>query len=240
MIDELIGQPANPTVLERFEGEPASLAAWQGRRLAVFCFSTWALGRGQLPLWQALGQRLPAEAQVIGVAAEVEGERWLRGYLRDAKVTFPVLMDRRNAIGGAYGFKAGPNMLLFDAAGRLVYRRLYDASLRKPDCREEIEQFLLRDLKPPIRAVDASYAPKPGSQEAFAEAVDRFMAGDLDGCRVPWRRSIDLDREHWISQENLWVLDAPERFHPWIDVTWQNEQLAAEGRPVCACEMEDA
>jgi len=240
MIDELIGQPADATVLERFEGEPASLASWPGRRLAVFCFSTWALGRGQLPLWQALNQRLPDDAQVIGVAAEVEGERWLRGYLRDANVTFPVLMDRKNAIGGAYGFKAGPNVLLFDAAGRLSYRRLYDASLRKPDCRAEIEQFLLRGVKPPIRAVDPACAPEPRSQEAFAEAVDRFMAGDRDGARASWRRSIDLDREHWISQENLWVLEAPERFHPWIDVPWQNEQLAAEGRPVCACEMEDA
>ena len=240
MTDELIGQPVNATVLERFEGAPASLASWPGRRLAVFCFSTWALGRGQLPLWQALGERLPADAQVIGVAAEVEGERWLRGYLRDAKVTFPVLLDRKNVIGGAYGFKAGPNILLVDAAGRLVYRRLYDASLRKPDCRAEIEQFLLQGTAPPVRAVDPTFAPKPGSQEAFAEAVDLFLAGDRQACRVPWRRSIAIDPEHWISQEQLWVLDAPERFHPWIDVGWQNEQLAAEGRPVCACDMEVA
>jgi hypothetical protein len=96
----------------------------------------------------------------------------------------------------------------------------------------------LRALKPPARAVDPAYAPNPGSQEAFGEAVDLFLAGDLKGCRAPWRRSIDLDREHWISQEQLWVLDAPERFHPYIDVAWQNEQLAAEGRPVCACELE--
>jgi hypothetical protein len=127
---------------------------------------------------------------------------------------------------------------MFDEANVLVYRRLYDASLRKNDCRAEVEGFLLDGLKPQARAVDPSYAPKPGSQEAFAEAVDLFLKGDLTGCRVPWRRSIDLDREHWISQEQLWVLDAPERFHPYIDVPWQNEQLAAEGRPVCACEVE--
>jgi hypothetical protein len=70
--------------------------------------------------------------------------------------------------------------------------------------------------------------------------VDLLLAGDLQACRVPWRRSIDLDREHWISQEQLWVLEAPERFHPWIDVPWQNARLAAEGRPVCACEMDEA
>jgi hypothetical protein len=238
MTDPLIGQPASSVVLERFEGQPAALTNGLGRRTAVFCFSTWALGRGQLPLWQELSNRLPGTATVIGVAAEVEGERWLRGYLRDAKVTFPVLLDRKNAIGGAYGFKAGPNILMFDEANVLVYRRLYDASLRKSDCRTEVEGFLLEASKPQARAVDPSYAPKPGSQEAFAEAVDLFMKGDLKGCRIPWRRSIDLDREHWISQEQLWVLDAPERFHPYIDVPWQNEQLAAEGRPVCACEVE--
>jgi hypothetical protein len=239
MIDNLIGQPADSSVLERFEGEPSSLAAWNGKRLAVFCFSTWALGRGQLPLWQALSTRLPTDAQVVGVAAEVEGERWLRGYLRDAKVRFPVLMDRRNVIGGAYGFKAGPNVLLFETSGALTYRRLYDASLRKDECRDEIEAFLMRGTKPADRGVDPSFAPLPGSQEAFAEAVDLLLAGDRQGCRVPWRRSIDVDREHWISQEQLWLLDAPERFHPWIDVPWQNEQLAAEGRPVCACELEE-
>ena len=239
MIDDFIGQPANDTVLERFEGEPASLASWRGQRLAVFCFSTWALGRGQLPLWQALSTRLPSDAQVIGVAAEVEGERWLRGYLRDAKVRFPVLMDRKNVIGGAYGFKAGPNVLMFDASGALAYRRLYDASLRKPDCETEIEGFLLRATRPPTRAADPSFAPRPGSQEAFAEAVDLLLAGEKESCRLPWRRSIELDPDHWISQEQLWVLDAPERFHPWIDVAWQNGQLAAEGRPVCACDLEE-
>ena len=238
MIDTLIGQPANDTRLERFEGESTSLAAARGKRTAVFCFSTWALGRGQLPLWQELSGRLPGDAEVVGVAAEVEGERWLRGYLRDAKVKFPVLIDRKNIVGGAYGFKAGPNVLMFDASGALAYRRLYDASLRKADCRAEIEGFLLHRRTPPVRAVDPSLAPKPGSQEASAEAVALYLRGDLKGCRVPWRRSIDIDREHWISQEQLWVLDAPERFHPFIDVPWQNEQLAAEGRPVCACEVE--
>ena len=51
MIDELIGQPAYDAQLERFEGASATLGSWRGKRLAVFCFSTWALGRGQLPLW---------------------------------------------------------------------------------------------------------------------------------------------------------------------------------------------
>lgn len=238
MTDPLIGQPANEATLERFEGASTSLAKSTGKRTAVFCFSTWALGRGQLPLWEALSARIPSDAAVIGVAAEVEGERWLRGYLRDAKVTFPVLLDRKNLIGGAYGYKAGPNVLMFNTAGALAYRRLYDASLRKTDCRAEIEAFLLEGRQPAVRAVDPTLAPKPGSQEAFAEAVDLVLQGDRKGCRVPWRRSIDLDKEHWISQEQLWVLDAPERFHPYIDVPWQNEQLAAEGRPVCACEVD--
>ena len=238
MTDMMVGQPASAVALERFEGEPMSLAG-RGKRTAVFCFSTWALGRGQLPLWQELSTRLPDKAEVVGVAAEVEGERWLRGYVRDAKVKFPVLLDRKNVVGDAYGYKAGPNVLLFDEHGELVYRRLYDASLRKPECRAEIEGFLLSGRMPPPRAVDPSFAPKEGSQEAFAEAVDLFLKGDLKGCRIPWRRSVDLDREHWISQEQIWVLDAPERFHPYIDVPWQNEQLAAEGRPVCACEMEE-
>lgn len=238
MIDSLIGQPALETPLERYEGAPSALSQWRGKRIAAFSFSTWALGRGQLPLWQALSARLPNDAQIVGIAAEVEGERWLRGYLKAARVTFPVLLDRKNVFGGAYGYKAGPNVLMFDEQGALQYRRLYDASLRKAECSEEIEGFLVNGTPPPVRPVDPAFAPNPGSQEAFAEAVDLFLAGRLSGCRAPWRRSIDLDREHWISQEQLWVLDAPERFHPFIDVPWQNEQLAAEGRPVCACEVD--
>lgn len=239
MIDPLIGQPVSADKLERFEDTPAALTLEQRRRTVVFCFSTWALGRGQLPLWQELATRLPQQdAAVVAVAAEVEGERWLRGYLREAKVTFPVFLDRKNQVGGAYGFKATPNVLMFDAAGALVYRRLYDASLRKPDCRAEIENYLLRNVKPEPRAIDPALAPKAGSQEAFAEAVDLYLKGDLMACRAPWRRSVMIDPEHWISQEQLWLLDAPERFHPFIDVPWQNEQLAAEGRPVCACEVE--
>lgn len=112
-------------------------------------------------------------------------------------------------------------------------------NVRAESTAEAGEGFLLSGRKPDAGDVDPPLAPKEGSQEAFAEAVDLYLKGDLKGCRVPWRRSVDLDREHWISQEQIWVLDAPERFHPWIDVAWQNEQLAAEGRSVCACELEE-
>jgi hypothetical protein len=238
MKDSLAGKPVADITLERFEAPPARLADWRGKRTALFCFSTWALGRGQLPDWQALSARLPADAAVVGVAAEVEGERWLRGYLREAKVKFPVLIDRKNLVGGAFGYKAGPNLILIDEQARLVLRRLYDASLRKADCRAAVEGFLIGGTTPEAVAPDPALAPKPGSQEAFAKAVALFLAGDLKGCRGPWRTSIGYDPEHWIAQETLWVLDAPERFYPWIDVAWQNQQLAAEGRPVCACEVE--
>jgi hypothetical protein len=115
---------------------------------------------------------------------------------------------------------------------------LYDASLRKADCRNAIESFLLNGVRPAAPTPDPSYAPKPEAQQAFAEAVDLFLAGELARCKVPWKRSVDLDPDHWISVEQLWVLDAPERFHPWIDVAWQNVQLVAVGRPACACEVE--
>ena len=58
MKDMMVGQPASAAALERFEGDPASLSG-RGKRTAVFCFSTWALGRGQLPLWQELSTQLP-------------------------------------------------------------------------------------------------------------------------------------------------------------------------------------
>lgn len=238
MRDEQAGQKVPDLRLERFEAPAAGLSDWRGQRLALFCFSTWALGRGQLPDWQALASRLPADAAVVGVAAEVEGERWLHGYMRQDRIKFPMLIDRKNLVGGAFGYKAGPNLILIDEEGRLVLRRLYDASLRKADCRRAVEDFLLKGKRPEASRPDPSYAPKPGSQEAFAKAVDLFLAGDLKGCRGPWTTSVRFDPEHWIAQENLWVLDAPERFHPWIDVAWQNEQLAAEGRPACACEVE--
>jgi peroxiredoxin len=238
MNDSMVGQAVPDIRLERFEGPPTALSDWRGKRVALFCFSTWALGRGQLPDWQELSARLPADALVAGVAAEVEGGRWLHGYMRQYKVKFPVLLDRKNLVGGAFGYKAGPNLILIDESGRLVQRRMYDASLRKTDCRGDVEGFLLRGTRPAAVAPDPNLAPKPGSQEAFAKAVDLFLAGDLKACRGPWTTSVRFDPEHWISQEQIWVLDAPERFHPWIDVAWQNEQLAAEGRPVCACEAE--
>jgi len=127
---------------------------------------------------------------------------------------------------------------LLDEAGRLVARQLYAASLRKPDCREAIEGYLLQGRRPEPLAPNAAYAPDPAAQRAFAEAVDLFLAGEIERCRIPWQRSVAIDPEHWISQEQIWVRDAPERFHPWIDVAWQNNQLAAQGRPICACDLD--
>ena len=103
LADSLVGSHVEDFRLERFEGPSSSMSAWRGKRVALFCFSSWALGRGQLPLWQELKSRLPADAEVIGVAAEVEGERWLRGYLKQAETRFPVLIDRKNIAGAAFG-----------------------------------------------------------------------------------------------------------------------------------------
>lgn len=236
MKDPLFGHVADDVELEKFEGPVSRISQWRGRRVALFCFSSWALGRGQLPLWQELHARLPRDAQVLGIAAEVEGERWLRGYLRQAMAEFPVLIDRKNRVGERFGFKAGPNVILLDEAGRLISRQLYDASLRKPDCRGAIEGYLLRGTRPDALAPDGAYAPDPAAQRAFCEAVDLFLAGELVQCRAPWNRSVEIDPGHWISQEQMWVLDAPERFHPWIDVAWQNSRLQAQGRPACACD----
>src|ERR1700693_152795 len=126
MADSMVGSYLDDIRLERFEGSVTPVSAWRGKRLALFCFSSWARGRGQLPLWQELKSRLPIEADVLGIAGEVEGERWLRGYLKQAETRFPVLIDRKNIAGAAFGFKAGPNVVLIDEAGCLVYRRLYD------------------------------------------------------------------------------------------------------------------
>src|SRR5581483_7202020 len=153
--------------LERFEGPRTALSSTLGRRTVLFCFSSWALGRGQLPLWQELHGKLPDDAAIVGIAAEVEGERWLRGYLRQARVAFPVLLDRRNLVGETFGYKAGPNVVLIDERGCMVMRRLYDASLRKTDCRASIEGFLLRGEHPPAMAPDGAYAPRPGSKATF-------------------------------------------------------------------------
>src|SRR5438105_2743966 len=85
-----------------------------------------------------------------------------------------------------------------------------------------------------------SVAVVAGAACAFAagSAGAGLRGGQLDQCMVPWEESVRIDPEHWISQEQIWVRNAPERFHPWIDVAWQNRELAAQGRPVCACELD--
>jgi hypothetical protein len=218
--------------LERFEGAVSPISAWRGKRVALFCFSSWALGRGQLPLWQELKSRLPADAEVVGVAAEVEGERWLRGYLRQAEAGFPVLIDRKNVAGAAFGFKAGPNVVLIDEAGRLVYRRLYDASLRKADLPGCGRTFSVAGFATAgIRAPDPTYAPKPEAQHAFAEAVDLFLAGRCGAVQSSveaQRRSRPRALDQSGATMGCWM--RPNAFIRGSMCLGRNEQLVA-GRP---------
>ena len=48
MRDEQAGQKVPDLRLERFEAPAAGLSDWRGRRLALFCFSTWCSRYGSM------------------------------------------------------------------------------------------------------------------------------------------------------------------------------------------------
>ena len=89
--------------------------------------------------------------------------------VRDAGYSFPYLYDESQAIAKAYRAACTPDLFLFDAERRLVYRGQFDAS--RPGNGLPVTGADLR------AAVDAVLAGKPVSEKQMPSI----------GCNIKWR-----------------------------------------------------
>lgn len=122
--------------------------------------------------------------------------------------------------------------MLVDEAGIVRYLKEGGFSVDNPDDREGARRFLAGGAAPASPADAAPYLLGPVERELVATKVrlGRLLDahGQRDAALAEWRTALRLDPENFLIRKQIWAAEHPERFHPTIDVAWQQVQLRAE------------
>jgi hypothetical protein len=177
-------------------------------------------------VWQRVLDEGSRNFQLLGIALEAPGDKYIRPLVGHQRITFPVLVDRSGVFGAAFGFRMVPSGFFVDEEGVLRYRHVDDFDIADPRVRWSLNRFLEDQ---PLEAMEHQAPMQPDAMKLFAQGVVRYAEEDAAEALSLWRRALDLDPDNFLIRSQIWVVEHPERFYPTVDLEWQELQLIKEG-----------
>jgi thiol-disulfide isomerase/thioredoxin len=114
---------ATDFTLESLDGKTSSLSSYKGKFVFLNFWATWCPPcRSEMPAMQTLHEKLRARGLVILAVDLAEEAAVVRDYMKQNKLTFPVLLDKTGEVGGIYGAQSIPTTYLIDRAGNVLGR----------------------------------------------------------------------------------------------------------------------
>jgi len=119
----LLNKQAPDFQLNTLEGEPVSSKDFRGKKLVVSFWASWCGPcRMELPELQAFYEKYHPKNknfEVVAISTD-EVRREAERYVRDAKLTFPVLWDEDGKTGEAFGVEGIPMLFVIDENGKVI------------------------------------------------------------------------------------------------------------------------
>jgi len=135
----LTGRPAADFTLKSLDGEPTQLSNLQGKVVVLDFWATWCPPcRAELPSIDKLHAEFAGKVEFLGVNDEDSGT--VKGFLKKAGYTFPVLMDGKRQVHRTYGIRSIPVLLVIDRRG--VIRQHFIGSRTEQALRSAIQSVL--------------------------------------------------------------------------------------------------
>jgi cytochrome c biogenesis protein CcmG/thiol:disulfide interchange protein DsbE len=105
------------------DSRTVSLASLGGKVVLLNFWATWCQEcRPEMPMFERLHREFAAQGlSVIGINAR-EGTAAIRGYAKELRLTFPLVLDPKGEINAAYGVIGLPTTFLIGRDGRAVAR----------------------------------------------------------------------------------------------------------------------
>ncbi len=135
----LTGRPAADFALKSLDGGQVQLSSLRGKVVVVDFWATWCPPcRAELPSLEKLKTEFTGRVEFLSVTDEDTGT--VKGFLKKASYTFPVLMDSKRAVNRRYGIRAIPALLVIDREG--VIRQHFVGSRSEATLRSAIQSVL--------------------------------------------------------------------------------------------------
>lgn len=120
--------PSDDFTLASLDGSQTSLSSYKGKVVFLSFWATWCGPCNQeLPSIQALYDKLSSRGLVVVAVDLGEEKAKVSQFVKSNKLTFPVLLDQKLAVGSVYGANSIPTNYLLDRSGRVLARMVgYD------------------------------------------------------------------------------------------------------------------
>lgn len=199
-----IGQLAPEFTLQNKKGEWVSLSDFRGKKVFLYSWATWCECREQLPALEAFYKKHKSDKfEVITVASDSEGFKWVQKYLDNAKATYTALVDPEHQLATKYNFLATQNGFLIDEGGA-IRMSVIGFDIRKADQREELEKLMKTNFNPApksakgkaidekIKDIEAGLAEKPGATGKRIELAELYrIKGAYDKAEAELRKAVE-------------------------------------------------
>ncbi len=131
-------------MLSSLDGKPTKLADFRGNVVLLNFFATWCPPcREEMPTIQALFEAYQHKDFVaLGVASDAEGKKVVEPFVKDYKMTFPVVLDADSRVSQQYLVRSIPTIYLFDRHGRVAARIMSAGDWSSQQAKDAIEQLL--------------------------------------------------------------------------------------------------
>lgn len=125
-------------------GQTIRLADLRGQVVLVNFWATWCYPcRAEMPSMEALYQDYRSKGfTIVAISSDMQGHDVVAPFVREYKLTFPVLLDPQNVVGTRLQVRGIPMSYLLDKQGRLAGMELGAKNWNSPKMRQLIDQLL--------------------------------------------------------------------------------------------------
>lgn len=138
------GRPAPDFTLTSSAGQSVKLGELRGKVVILNFWATWCPPcREEMPGMEQLYQRYKSRGfTILAVSVDGEGEKVVKPFLREYRLTFPVVYDTRMKVADLYQVRALPSTYLIGRDGQIAALALGPRLWNGPEAHALIESVL--------------------------------------------------------------------------------------------------
>jgi len=139
----LAGAPAATYIVKRLDGQPDSLDKYRGKVALVNLWASWcAPCRSETPALERLYEEDRDRGLVVLGIDQGESAEAAAAFVREMKLTYPILVDEGQKYGRAYAAVGLPTSIVVDRTGHIV--RGIDGEMSIDQMREAVDPVLAK------------------------------------------------------------------------------------------------